>query len=502
MALVRASTILHPTGSINPNTSPPVIATPTCVAGDLLLVAVLWAQASGTATMFTPAGMTMVSIIGTSTNRQGAIFAAVVSNPADFAAGVSLRSGFTSTRVAAVAWTMRPEGLETFSLLGINTSGPDWNGVSMTSDLFPAGATGTLLIGVEMTNKGASTTYTVHSGSGGAVAINQAQALGGASGSQADSVVSVWLGGTGVTFNTAQANGQAYTIGITPVTPATPLGLPVTLGNGAAAHATFLNGDSARVTPGSLRTFYPGWASIAEMNLVDGGTWSHRGGSVSFPEMSEYAYDRSVMRGYAGLEFSAHRSSDGVWFGIHDDTLARTSQDSGLTANVSTMTWAAIQLKLNTLNGGAIPRPYYELDDFLEKYKNHVLLIENKGGPQNVTEFLPKLQAIPNAVDRIIIKIDGSLVVDRFQEGKAAGFKVAGYWYADGPTGTLPARAPYTDYIGMDYTAAQSVWDAVVAYGKPTWGHVCATQSAYNTARTKGADFVQCSGVMAITPVR
>jgi hypothetical protein len=501
MALVRAHTVLGPVGNVNANTTPPTIALPTCVAGDLLFVAVFFAQATGTTTIFAPAGMTAISIPGTSANRQGGLFAAVVTNPADFAAGMILRSGNTATRIAAVAWTMQPQGDEYFTLPGINTSGPDWNGATMSNDAFPAGATGDLFIGVSMTNKGASTTYTTHASVGSGVAIDQARALAGASGSQADSVTSVWLGGTGVSFNTPQANGQAYTIGIAVSHPDAAIGLPIKTGSGTA-HASFINGDTLRVAPGSLRAYYPGWATIADMELVNGGTWAHRGDSITLPEMSEYAYDRAVMRGYSAIEFSCARSSDGVWFGLHDDTLARTSVDPALTANVTAMTWSQIQTYLNKLNSSGMYRPYYTLDDFLAKYTNHILIVDNKTGASNVSEFLPKLLTVPNAVNRIVVKIDGSRVLARFQEAKAAGFKVAGYWYTAGYDTSIPSRAPYTDYIGMEYVATQAVWDAVLAYGKLTWGHVCASQSAYNSAISKGAHFVQCSNTQNIIPVR
>ena len=505
MASVRATTTLAPIGNVNTNTTPPTISAPTMAAGDLLFVAVFFAQATGSVTIFTPDHMQMISIVGTATNRLGAIFATVVSDPADFASGISLRCGATATRVAAVAFTLQPGSGESFSMLGLTTSGPDWNGSTMSSDTFPGAVSGDLILGVEMTNKGASTTYSVHSGVGGATAIAQAQALATSSSpgvSQADSVVSAWIGGTGVSFNTPQANGQAYSVGISITHPGDPVGLPVKMGNGAAAHATYLDGGSERAMPASIRVFYPGFASIAQMEATPGATWAHRGDSITFPEMSEYAYDRAVTRGFGAIEFSARRSLDGVWFGLHDTTLARTSENAALTVDVTTMTWTEIQAYFNTLRDDDIPRPYYELDDFLEKYTNHILIIDNKLGSFHTTELLPKLLAYPNATQRFILKLDGSITLARFQESKAAGFKTAGYWYAATYASILPAKVPYTDYIGMEYTATQTVWDDIQSYGKMTWGHVCPSQAAYDTAIAKGADFVQCSASQLITPVR
>jgi len=496
MATLRDFTILEIEGFINASTSPPSITTPDIEEGDLLLVACFWAQGTGSQTPFTPDNMIRINDMGTSANRQGAIFAAIVSDPADFVAGIELRSGASSTRVAAVAWSYQPEGHETFTLEGLDVTGPSWEDSSMASDLFPGGVVGDIIIGVSMTNKSASTTYTVHSGDGSQ--IGQARSLGGPPpGSVADSTVSVWTGGTGVTFNTNQANGQTYSIGITVST-----GVPVTTGDGSSAHATYLDALSVRSTPKSIRTYYPGFPTISAMDLVPGATWAHRGGSIVWPEMSEYAYDRSAMRGYGALEFSARRTSDGVWFGLHDTSLARTSQDSGLTNNVINMTWAEVQAELNSLNSAGIPRPYYLLDDFLAKYKHHVLLVDNKSGAFNLSEFIPKLLGVPDALNRIIIKIDGVLVLNRYLEAKNNGFQVAGYWYPDNYLTHLPDRAPYTDYIGMQYDASETIWNDILAYGKKTWAHVCPDQSAYDLSILRGADFVQCSGVDVISPVR
>jgi lysyl-tRNA synthetase class I len=55
--------------------------------------------------------------------------------------------------------------------------------------------------------------------------------------------------------------------------------------------------------------------------------------------------------------------------------------------------------------------------------------------------------------------------------------------------------------IGMDYTASQAVWDEALALGKPVIGHIAPSQSAYNTAMSKGASGVQVSGVGVVTPV-
>ena len=66
----------------------------------------------------------------------------------------------------------------------------------------------------------------------------------------------------------------------------------------------------------------------AMLAAEDGFYWAHRGGSASFPEHSLHAYTQSVLRGFGSLEISLNRTADGVWFGLHDANLDRTSQAS------------------------------------------------------------------------------------------------------------------------------------------------------------------------------
>src|SRR4051794_28007721 len=56
---------------------------------------------------------------------------------------------------------------------------------------------------------------------------------------------------------------------------------------------------------------------------------AHRGGSDDWPECSLLAYRESVARGVDALEMPLARSQDGVWFGLHDETLDRTSGTTG-----------------------------------------------------------------------------------------------------------------------------------------------------------------------------
>ncbi|WP_396657084.1 glycerophosphodiester phosphodiesterase family protein [Microbacterium oxydans] len=262
---------------------------------------------------------------------------------------------------------------------------------------------------------------------------------------------------------------------------------------------------SASITGSATRTTgTAGFASVAQMLATPGATWAHRGGSANWPEMSKYAYDQAVQAGYGALEFSANRTSDGVWVGVHDASLNRTSQTTGL-PDISTMTWAQVQTYQNTLNSAGTPRPYYRLDQFLDDYTGtHVAIVDPKYaiGTYN-TEFLNLLDA-HGGNTKIVVKFYGvgAGATGLADAATARGYQTWGYFYdTDVTSGGLAADQSHWSILGMNYDAAQSAWDAVLSYAKPVVGHIAASQANYNTAISRGARMVQCSNVSGITAV-
>jgi hypothetical protein len=247
----------------------------------------------------------------------------------------------------------------------------------------------------------------------------------------------------------------------------------------------------------------PGFASVAQMLATPGATWAHRGGSTNWPEMSEYAYDQAVLAGYGALEFSAHRTSDGVWIGSHDPSLNRTSQTSGL-PNISAMTWAQVQTYMNSLTSAGTPRPYYRLDDFLDKYTpTHVCIVDPKNDVGRIAEFLAICDA-HGGNTKIVVKFFGvgSGSTALADAAAAKGYQTWGYFYeADVADGDLAADQSHWSILGMEYGATQASWDAVLSYGKPVVGHIAASQANYDTAIAKGARMVQVANVASVTAV-
>jgi len=250
---------------------------------------------------------------------------------------------------------------------------------------------------------------------------------------------------------------------------------------------------------------HPGYDDIDAM-LSSFFYCAHRGGSANWPEMSLQGYTQSALRGYGALEISLARSSDGVWFGLHDASLDRTSLGtgggSGTVYVASTMTWSAIQTHdILPATGAPVDavthQPYMELEELLDAYMNtHVIFVDPKsagGSSPNRAELIAILKSHSNWAEKIVAKtVPGNSTNAWATDARAAGFQVNAMFYAADNFTTYSAQA---DILGMDYNASGSVWTSIVALGKPVMAHVCPDAAAVATGLSKGADGAMVSGV-------
>lgn len=261
-------------------------------------------------------------------------------------------------------------------------------------------------------------------------------------------------------------------------------------------------------TPLSIQKMRRGFSNVSEMLSTQGFTWAHRGGSSSWPEMSLYAYTQSVLRGYGVLEVSLGRTSDGVWFGLHDQSTDRTS--GGTYGNASSQTWAQIQAQHIVVGGSGAPQPYMRWEEIVEAYGDtHILVADPKYALGSYrAEFLDLVESTIGT-ERAIIKYSGpgSGATSLSTQAQARGFETWGFFYASdasvslGGNGSLQTWGPSWTLIGMEYGASQDIWNEALALGKPVIGHITPSQTHYNTAIAKGASGVQVSGVGLVEPV-
>jgi len=246
---------------------------------------------------------------------------------------------------------------------------------------------------------------------------------------------------------------------------------------------------------------WPGYESIDAMLAADPFYCGHRGGSVNWPEMSLQGYTQAALRGYGALEISLARSSDGVWFGLHDASLDRTSLGtgggSGTTYVASAMTWAQIQTHdILPATGSPVDtthRPYVRLEDILDAYlPSHVLFIDPKAALAYRNELIGILKEYPTWQSKIVAKyVPGNSNVSWLSAARSAGFVTNAMFYATDTFSTYQAQA---DILGMQYDASSTIWSQIKSYGKPVMGHVCPSQASVNTAIAQGADGLMVSG--------
>ncbi len=272
-----------------------------------------------------------------------------------------------------------------------------------------------------------------------------------------------------------------------------------TLGN---ASLFYTSATDTLATPLEVRPVPTGYASVAAMLATPNFCVAHRGGSLNWPEMSLYAYSQSVFWGVGAVEISLARSSDGVWFGLHDATLDRTSGTSSYTASIHT--WSEIQAyqitAAGTNNSGQATRPYMRWEELMSAYySTHVIFVDPKVASAYTSELLNMMDAMPGSpTDRFVAKYYG-VSSGWPTQASARGYKTWGYFYqADVPN--LPTYQGRWDILGMDYGANASSWSAVLSYGKPVIGHIIPSAIAATTAFSLGAVGLMVSGVKEAIP--
>ncbi|SFJ94962.1 glycerophosphodiester phosphodiesterase [Celeribacter neptunius] len=94
----------------------------------------------------------------------------------------------------------------------------------------------------------------------------------------------------------------------------------------------------------------------------------HRGARFTAPENTFPAFDAALAQGGEILEFDVRQSHDGVLYVLHDDSVDRTTDGSGLIAELTST-------ELDALDAGSWFAPRFEglrlprLEAFFERYK-------------------------------------------------------------------------------------------------------------------------------------
>ncbi|CAN5142584.1 hypothetical protein BH09ACT1_BH09ACT1_22490 [soil metagenome] len=232
---------------------------------------------------------------------------------------------------------------------------------------------------------------------------------------------------------------------------------------------------------------------------------AHRGGSLDWPEMSLYAYQQAVAHGVDALEMSLARTSDGVWFGLHDPTLDRTSGTDDFIA--AEHTWAEVKqhriLAQNTVDHRQPSRPYLKFETLVEAYgSTHTIFVDPKVVD---AKYYPELFALMTKLvdepkETFIAKGYGFLPAWA-EAASAEGLQTWGYYYGaeiEAESDRLISTQGSWSILGLDFEATAADWKLVRSYGKPVIGHIIPSKAAAKTALGHGARGLMVSGVTQV----
>lgn len=223
---------------------------------------------------------------------------------------------------------------------------------------------------------------------------------------------------------------------------------------------------------------------------------AHRGGSAQWPEMSMTAYANAARWGTGALEVSVARTKDGVYFGLHDKTLDRTSQVAG-NIDPTTLTWAELTANYRNKLNAASPEgeSYAQVSEIFAKFaSDHVIFVDAKyiGDAQQRAELVDQMLAAAPA-DHWVLKgyyDNASLTTLARDEGIATW----GYYYAR-DLGNLNSTAKNWDMLGLELGASDADWMSVTAVGKPVIAFFISDSQTLSQATSKGAQGMMVSDV-------
>jgi len=136
--------------------------------------------------------------------------------------------------------------------------------------------------------------------------------------------------------------------------------------------------------------------------------FAHRGGAKLAPENTMHAFDNGMALGADGLELDVQLSSDGIPVVIHDQTLDRTTDRTGLVSALSAQDLASVDAGYRFEQNGAFPfrgqgLGISTLDQVLAKHAGARMIIEMKGGQAELARAVAASIRKADAIDRTCV---------------------------------------------------------------------------------------------------
>jgi Glycerophosphoryl diester phosphodiesterase family len=287
--------------------------------------------------------------------------------------------------------------------------------------------------------------------------------------------------------------------------PARRVSRRAVLGGGLGIAALAVTGTAVPMALNRDRHREPGGMRVSELVAAPGFSIGHHGASADWPEMSMEGYQQAVRLGVDALEISLARSADGVWFGLHDATLDRTSGTSGFVA--SEHPWSEIQRYQIRPTGAhdtsSAPQPYLSFPELVAAYAGtHTIFVDPKAAPgRQYPELLALMDAAGSKATDSFVAKGYCATTGWAKAAHARGYRTWGYYYGKGLTtgrNSLAATQASWDLLGLDVAAPAGAWASMLALGKPVVGHIVASGADARQVRDRGARGLMISAVREV----
>jgi len=152
--------------------------------------------------------------------------------------------------------------------------------------------------------------------------------------------------------------------------------------------------------PASAALAAPSWATLPR-----GSSIAHRGGPCCAPENTMQAFRNAYDSGVPAIEFDVRILRDGTQVVIHDPTVDRTTDATGLVSSYTSAQWRALGL------------PF--LSDVLREFGNRMLLLVEPKVAGGVVRVMDGLRAYGIAKSSVVVN---SFVHDDLVRAEARGY--------------------------------------------------------------------------------
>ena len=149
---------------------------------------------------------------------------------------------------------------------------------------------------------------------------------------------------------------------------------------------------------------------------------AHQGGNGLWPDNTQYAFERAVALGVDVLEMDTHSTADGVLVVIHDDTVDRTTDGTGLVHDLSLAEIKALDAGYNWTSDDGQTYPYRgqgvtvpTLEELFVAFPTTPMNIEIKQAEPSIAVPLCRLIRDYDRAEKVLIASFHQKAIDEFR---------------------------------------------------------------------------------------